>query len=109
MRTMTENGGYRRRLFGTILLKKDKPSIQTIIKKRSPRNMEFDAKGVPNWSQHRCQHSSKTNAKTGNETVQENHQKSCFSGKNIEIHCEHTFFDGLESCRCERETYQHKH
>ena len=48
-------------------------------RKRSPQNIKFDAKGVPKWSQNRCQKSSKINAKTGNEKDQENHQQSCFS------------------------------
>ena len=43
------------------------------------KNMEFDAKGIPKWSQKRCQKSSKINAKNDNEKDQENHQKSCFS------------------------------
>ena len=47
--------------------------------KRSPKNMEFDAKGVPKGSRNRCQNSSKINAKTCNGKDQENHQTSCFS------------------------------
>jgi hypothetical protein len=47
--------------------------------KRSPQNMEFDAKGITKRNQKRCPNSLKINAKTCNEKDQENHQKSCFS------------------------------
>ena len=39
-------------------------------KKRSPQNSDFDAKGVPKWSQIRYENSSNINAKTGNEKYQ---------------------------------------
>ena len=48
-------------------------------KKRSPKNMKFDANGIPKWSQNRSQKSSKINAKTGNEKNQESYPKTCFS------------------------------
>ena len=34
--------------------------------------MEFDARGMPKWSQSRCEHSSKFNAKIGNEKEHKN-------------------------------------
>ena len=61
----------------------DQQSIKIRFKKsppkRSPQNIKVDTKGVPKWSQNRCQNSSKINAKTSNEKDQENHQKTCFS------------------------------
>ena len=38
-----------------ILIESYKTNIQNFMKKRSPKNMEFEAKGVPKWSQNRCQ------------------------------------------------------
>ena len=49
------------------IIKNDSNKYQ---KKRSPKNMKFDAKGVPKWNQNRCQNSSKINAITGNEKDQ---------------------------------------
>ena len=46
---------------------KNRYTIDSSSKKRLPKNMEFDAKGVPKWNRSRCQKSSKINAKTGNE------------------------------------------
>ena len=47
-------------------------SIKTFTKnnsqKRSPQNIEFDAKGCQNGAKNRCPNSSKINAKIGNET-----------------------------------------
>ena len=63
----------RKYFFDENLLKK----YSKIIKETIPQNMEFDAKGVPKWSQHRCQNSSKINANTGNGTTAEN-QKNTF-------------------------------
>ena len=51
----------------------DPVSIQKASKKRSPKNIEFDAKGVPKWSRNRYQNLSKINAQTGNEKDHENH------------------------------------
>ena len=59
--------------------KYNKMLFEKSLKKRSPKNMKFDAKGIPKWRPNRCQNSSKINAKTGNEKDQENYQKSCFS------------------------------
>ena len=61
---------------GTIV---DRNSIQNIIKKQSPQNSEFDAKGVPKWSPDRCQNSSKLDAKTGKETIMKIIKNECFS------------------------------
>ena len=49
------------------LIKIDSTTIQQIIKKPSLRNMDFDAQGLPEWNQNRCQNLSKNNANTGNE------------------------------------------
>ena len=57
----------------------DAKSIQKTHRNKSPQNMELDTKGVPKENRNRCINSSKTNAKTGNEKHQENHQQSCFS------------------------------
>ena len=69
-----------RRLFGTIV---DQKTINNLFKKsskkRSTKNIAFYVKGIPKWSQNRCQNTSNINAKTGNEKDYENHQKSCFS------------------------------
>ena len=71
--------------------------MQTIIKKRSPQNMEFDAKGLPKWSQNRYQNSSKTNAKTCNEQIMKIITNNVsLNGKFIEIHNKKNAFDGLK-------------
>ena len=103
---MIEKGGYRRRLFGTIFDQNDKNSIQTIISKRSPQNIEFDAKWGPNMEPNRCPNPSKINAKTANEKDQENHQNHVsLNGKKIEIHWKNNCFLWFRRL-CERERYQ---
>ena len=63
----------------------DKKTIKNLFKKQSlqisSKNMEFDAKGVPNWSQNRCPKSSKINATNDKKKHQEiiTHNKSWFS------------------------------
>ena len=69
--------GEAQQLFlGTVV---DQKSIKSrshySTKKRSPKDMEYDAKRVPKWSQNRCQNSSIINAKTGNGKDHGNHQK----------------------------------
>ena len=66
--------------FGAILFKiRIKNDSTNHQQKRSPKNMEFAAKGVPKWKQNRCQDSSQINAKTCNGKIHEKHKKSCFS------------------------------
>ena len=43
------------------------------------QNIDFDAKGVPEWNQQLCPHSSKINAKIGNGKDQEHHQQLSYS------------------------------
>ena len=51
----------------------------TFIQKQSPRNIEFDTKGVPKRSQNRCQRSSKFNAKIG---IEKTHLVGCVREQN---------------------------
>ena len=75
----------------------DQKSIKSLLtnssQKRSPKNIEFDTKGVPTWSQNQYQKSSKINAQTGNEKDYKNIKNhGSLNGKIIEIHCKSTFF-----------------
>jgi hypothetical protein len=73
-------GEYRLQFFGSLLgpfsIKK---TIKKLYKNRSPKNMKFDAKRLPKWSQNRCQNASRIDARPGIEKDQENHEKSCFT------------------------------
>ena len=74
------HGGF---FFGPFGVPKSQKNVENAIpknhEKRSPKNMNIDAKKVPKWSQNRCKHSSKISAKTGSGKYEENHGKSCFS------------------------------
>ena len=74
-----------------------KDTIQQIIKKRSPRNIEFDAKGMPKWSQNRWPNSSNINAKISIE------QKSW---KSFELVVKTILFEDLTGCVRELKNYQ---
>ena len=72
--------------------------------------MKFDAKGIPKWSQNRCQNSSTINAKTGNEKNQKHHQ-TFFSlkGKIMQIQSKNIGFESFAGCARERKKYRTNH
>ena len=109
MRKRNEKGGYRTAadFLGPFLIKMIKIDATNHQKNDHPNIWNLMPKGVPKWSQNRCQNSSKINAKTGNEKDQENHQQSCLSEwwKHWNS-LKKQFLDGLEGCVCERERNQ---
>ena len=74
-----EQGSVPRTTWNTFFIEIDQNTNQTNIKKRSPKNLTIEAKGVPKWSPNRSPNSSKINIKTGNEPKHESHQKNICS------------------------------
>ena len=61
--------------------------------------MENDTKRVPKWNQHRCNKSSKTNAKTRIEQHHGNHQKHFFlTGGSMQNQYKQNIFEGFAGC-----------
>ena len=70
--------------------------------------MEFDAKGMPKWNQHRCQNSSKIDAKSGNDKKYEKHDKNhvfCMV-QSCKFIVKAMFFEGLTGFVRKRKRYQ---